>query len=165
MNDLFGAESFAQSRIREFVHGLVLRLLAHPDLVNQTRANSKKQFMESQDFQAAVTEMVVENQEAQNTMADYFFSEGPGVNAVMGRSPTPSTKPRSTRRRTTDRSSDHGIVTGRASDLALHMLDVRRRLTSAVEWSRVGRHCRFRGAQCPEGKGLGGERPDERTGR
>ncbi len=42
--------------------------------------NSKKQFMESQDFQAAVTEAVIDNQEAHNTMADYFFSDGPAIN-------------------------------------------------------------------------------------
>ncbi|SEB29347.1 type I restriction enzyme, R subunit [Rhodococcus pyridinivorans] len=83
MNDLFGAEVFTQSQIREFVHGLVQRLLDYPDLVNQTKVNSKKQFMESQDFQAAVTEAVVDNQEAHNTMADYFFSDGPAINAVI----------------------------------------------------------------------------------
>ncbi|MFJ6133524.1 type I restriction endonuclease subunit R [Janibacter terrae] len=83
MNDLFGAESFAESQIREFVNGLVERLLDYPDLVAQTQVNSKKQFMESQDFQAAVTEAVVENQDAHNTMADYFFSDGPGVSGVV----------------------------------------------------------------------------------
>lgn len=83
MNDLFGAESFAESQIREFVQGLVQRLLAYPELVKQTKVNSKKQFMESQDFQAAVTEAVVENQDAHNMMADYFFSDGPGVNGVI----------------------------------------------------------------------------------
>ncbi len=59
------------------------RLLAYPDLVDQTKVNSKKQFMESQDFQAAVLEAVVDNQEAHNTMAGYFFSDGPGVSAVV----------------------------------------------------------------------------------
>lgn len=83
MNDLFGAESFAESQIREFVNGLVERLMADPDLVNQTKVNSKKQFMESQDFQTAVTEAVVDNQDAHNTMADYFFSDGPSVNGVL----------------------------------------------------------------------------------
>ena len=83
MNDLFGAESFTESQVREFVHGLVQRLLLDPDLVKQTKVNTKKQFMESQDFQAAVTEAVVDNQEAHNTMADYFFSDGPGINGVI----------------------------------------------------------------------------------
>lgn len=83
MNDLFGAESFADSQIREFVQGLVQRLMDYPDLVKQTKVNSKKQFLESQDFQAAVTEAVVENQDAHNTMADYFFSDGPGINDVI----------------------------------------------------------------------------------
>jgi type I restriction enzyme R subunit len=32
---------------------------------------------------AAVTEAVVDNQEAHNTMADYFFSDGPGISAVI----------------------------------------------------------------------------------
>lgn len=83
MNDLFGAEAFTESQIREFVQALVQRLLDYPDLVNQTRVNSKKQFIESQDFQAAVTEAVVDNQDAHNTMADYFFSDGPGISAVV----------------------------------------------------------------------------------
>jgi type I restriction enzyme R subunit len=51
--------------------------------VNQTKVNSKKQFMESRDFQAAVTEAVADNQNAHNTMADYFFSDGPGTNTVI----------------------------------------------------------------------------------
>ncbi|WP_285612262.1 hypothetical protein [Actinokineospora globicatena] len=59
------------------------RLLSYPDLINQTKVNSKKQFIESQDFQAAVTEAVVDNQEAHNTMADYFFSDGPAISAVI----------------------------------------------------------------------------------
>lgn len=83
MNDLFGAEAFTESQVREFVQGLVQRLLDYPDLVNQTKVNSKKQFIESQDFQSAVTEAVIDNQGAHNTMADYFFSDGPAVNGVV----------------------------------------------------------------------------------
>jgi type I restriction enzyme, R subunit len=83
MNDLFGAESFAASQIREFVRGLVRQLLADPDLVNQAKVNSKKQFMESRDFQATVTEAVADNQNAHNTMADYFFSDGHGASSVI----------------------------------------------------------------------------------
>lgn len=84
MNDLFGAESFAESQVREFVQGLVQRLLdVYPNLVNQTRANSRKQFMESPEFQETVTETVAGNQEAHNAMADYFFNDGPGISAVL----------------------------------------------------------------------------------
>jgi creatinine amidohydrolase/Fe(II)-dependent formamide hydrolase-like protein len=72
-----------ESQIREFVRGLVRQLLADPDLVNQTKVNSKKQFMESRDFQAAVTEAVADNRNAHNTMADYFFSDGPGTSSVI----------------------------------------------------------------------------------
>jgi type I restriction enzyme R subunit len=83
MNDLFGAETFVASQIREFVQCLVQRLLAGPNLVQQTKVNSKKQFLESQDFQAAVTEAVAENQDAHNAMADYFFTDGPAINAII----------------------------------------------------------------------------------
>jgi type I restriction enzyme R subunit len=83
MNDLFGAESFAESQVREFVQGLVQRLLADPNLIRQTKVNSKKQFVESQDFQAAVTEAVADNQDAHNTMADYFFTDGPAINSII----------------------------------------------------------------------------------
>lgn len=83
MNDLFGAESFAESQVREFVQGLVQRLLADSNLINQTKVNSKKQFLESPDFQAAVTEAVADNQDAHNTMADYFFTDGPAINSII----------------------------------------------------------------------------------
>lgn len=83
MNDLFGAQSFAESQVREFVQGLVQRLLTDPDLVQQTRVNSKKQFMESQDFQSAVTEAISDNQEAHNTMANYFFTDGPAIKGIV----------------------------------------------------------------------------------
>ncbi|MFF5521177.1 type I restriction endonuclease subunit R [Streptomyces coeruleorubidus] len=83
MNDLFGAESFAEYQVQEFVQGLVQRLLADPNLIRQTRVNSKKQFVESPDFQAAVTEAVADNQDAHNTMADYFFTDGPAINAII----------------------------------------------------------------------------------
>jgi type I restriction enzyme, R subunit len=83
MNDLFGAESFTESQVREFVQGLVQRLLADPNLIQQTKVNSRKQFLESQDFQAAVTEAVADNQEAHNTMADYFFTDGPAINSII----------------------------------------------------------------------------------
>jgi hypothetical protein len=51
--------------------------------VKQTKANSKKQFLESPDFQAAVTEAVADSQDAHNTMADYFFTDGPAVNSII----------------------------------------------------------------------------------
>jgi hypothetical protein len=104
MNNLFGAESFTESQVREFVQGLVQRLLAYPDLVKQTQVNSKKQFLESQDFQAAVTEAVVDNQGAHNTMADYFFSDGPGISGVIIALAEPST------RRLADRGAAHAIA-------------------------------------------------------
>jgi type I restriction enzyme R subunit len=80
MNDLFGAESFTQSQIEEFVNSLVQRLLAYPDLARLTKVNTKKQFTDLDEFQTIVTEAVVDNQDAHN---DYFFSDGPGIDAVI----------------------------------------------------------------------------------
>lgn len=91
-NDLFGAASFAESQVREFVQGLLQRLLAAPNLINQTKVNSKKQFMESRDFAEAVREAVADNrvreavadnQDAHNTMADYFFTDGPAIDSII----------------------------------------------------------------------------------
>ncbi|MEU0486688.1 hypothetical protein ABZ260_46930 [Streptosporangium sp. NPDC006013] len=45
--------------------------------------NTKKQFMESQDFQSSGTEAVADNQEAHNTMADYFFTDGPAIKGII----------------------------------------------------------------------------------
>lgn len=39
--------------------------------------------MESPDFQSAVNEAVLDNQDAHNTMADYFFSDRPGIGGVV----------------------------------------------------------------------------------
>jgi hypothetical protein len=114
MNNLFGAESFTESQVREFVQGLVQRLLAYPDLVKQTQVNSKKQFLESQDFQAAVTEAVVDNQGAHNTMADYFFSDGPGISGVIIALAEPSTRRQSTSPRRPERSRSEGSAASRS---------------------------------------------------
>jgi len=39
--------------------------------------------MDLGEFQTMVTEAVADNQDAHNTMADYFFSDGPGISAVI----------------------------------------------------------------------------------
>lgn len=51
--------------------------------VGPSGVNSQKQFLESQDSQAAVTEAVIDNQGPHYTMADYFFTDGPGINGVI----------------------------------------------------------------------------------
>ncbi|NED00552.1 hypothetical protein G3I55_02590 [Streptomyces sp. SID6648] len=37
----------------------------------------------SQDFQTAFSEAVTDNQDAHNTMADYFFTDGPATNSII----------------------------------------------------------------------------------
>jgi hypothetical protein len=53
-------------------------------MLNRVRTSVDLQgFMDLDEFQTMVTEAVVDNQDAHNTMADYFFSDGPGINAVI----------------------------------------------------------------------------------
>ncbi|WP_310962436.1 type I restriction endonuclease subunit R [Nocardioides terrisoli] len=78
LNDLFGAEEFAQSQSETFVRGLIDRMLENESLVQQARVNSIKQFSESPDFDEAVVDAVADNQGAHNKIADYFFTDAPG---------------------------------------------------------------------------------------
>ncbi|GAA1262963.1 hypothetical protein GCM10009677_13260 [Sphaerisporangium rubeum] len=83
MNDLFDAESFVESQIRKFVQGLLQRLLADPGLVHPDPGELEEAVHGVADFHSAVNEAVADNQVAHNTMADYFFNEGPALKGVI----------------------------------------------------------------------------------
>ncbi len=78
LNDLFGNEDFTQSQKVSFLEALLRTLLDDEELVQQARVNTPKQFVESPDFDDAVTGAVADNQGAHNKMADYFFTNAPG---------------------------------------------------------------------------------------
>ena len=78
LNDLFGAEDFTESQKVSFLEALLRTLLDDDALVQQAKVNSAKQFVESPDFDDAVTGAVADNQGAHNKMADYFFTNAPG---------------------------------------------------------------------------------------
>jgi type I restriction enzyme R subunit len=60
-------------------HSLLRELLVNDDsLVQQAKVNSAKQFVESPDFDDAVTGAVADNQGAHEKMSDYFFTNAPG---------------------------------------------------------------------------------------
>ncbi len=78
LNDLFGSEDFTQSQKVSFLEALLRTLLEDHALVQQAKVNSAKQFVESPDFDDAVTGAVVDNQGAHEKMSDYFFTNAPG---------------------------------------------------------------------------------------
>ncbi|MCB0928117.1 MAG: type I restriction endonuclease subunit R [Mycobacterium sp.] len=74
LNDLFGSEDFSQSQKESFLESLLRTLLDDHALVQQAKVNSAKQFVESPDFDDAVTGAVADNQGAHVKMSDYFFT-------------------------------------------------------------------------------------------
>lgn len=78
LNDLFGNEDFTQAQKISFLEALKLALLDDDALVQQAKVNTPKQFVESPDFDDAVTGAVADNQGSHNKMADYFFTNAPG---------------------------------------------------------------------------------------
>ncbi|MGW6655600.1 type I restriction endonuclease subunit R [Rhodococcus sp. NPDC055024] len=78
LNDLFGSDDFTQSQKLSFLEALLRALLDDDSLVQQAKVNSTKQFVESPDFDDAVTGAVADNQGAHVKMSDYFFTNAPG---------------------------------------------------------------------------------------
>ncbi|OBG12520.1 restriction endonuclease subunit R [Mycolicibacterium celeriflavum] len=78
LNDLFGSEDFTESQKVSFLEALLRTLLDDEALVQQAKVNSAKQFVESPDFDDAVTGAVADNHGAHEKMSDYFFTNAPG---------------------------------------------------------------------------------------
>lgn len=78
LNDLFGSEDFTEPQKVSFLEALLRTLLDDDALVQQAKVNSAKQFVESPDFDDAVTGAVADNQGAHEKMSDYFFTNAPG---------------------------------------------------------------------------------------
>ena len=66
-----------------FLEALLRTLLDDHALVRQAKVNSAKQFVESPDFDDAVTGAVADNQGAHEKMSDYFFTNAPGRSHLM----------------------------------------------------------------------------------
>ncbi|MGV7472234.1 type I restriction endonuclease subunit R [Mycobacterium kansasii] len=78
LNDLFGSEDFTENQKVSFLDALLNTLLDDAALVQQAKVNTPKQFVESPDFDDAVTGAVADNQGAHQKMSDYFFTNAPG---------------------------------------------------------------------------------------
>jgi type I restriction enzyme R subunit len=73
LNALFGAE-FSRNQVEGFVDTLGAVLLEDEALVDQAKANTRAQFLESPDLGDAVVDAVFSNQESHNAIADYIAS-------------------------------------------------------------------------------------------
>ena len=78
LNDLFGSEDFTEGQKVSFLEALLRTLLDDAALVQQAKVNTPTQFVESPDFDDAVTGAVADNQGAHQKMSDYFFTNAPG---------------------------------------------------------------------------------------
>lgn len=83
LNELFGSEGFTESQKVSFLEALLQTLLDDHALVQQAKVNSAKQFVESPDFDDAVTGAVADNQGAHVKMSDYFFTNAPGRSRLI----------------------------------------------------------------------------------
>jgi type I restriction enzyme, R subunit len=83
LNDLFGSEDFTDSQKVSFLEAMLRTLLDDDSLVQQAKVNSAKQFVESPDFDDAVTGAVADNQGAHEKMSDYFFTNAPGRSRLI----------------------------------------------------------------------------------
>lgn len=84
LNQIFG-EAFTEDQMLTFLDALMRTLLSDENLVQQAKVNTIKQFVESPDFDDAVTGAVADNQGSHNKMADYFFASGPGRTELLGK--------------------------------------------------------------------------------
>lgn len=83
LNDLFGSEGFTGNQRVSFLEALLRTLLDDEALVQQAKVNSAKQFIESPDFDDAVTGAVADNHLAHQKMSDYFCTNAPGRGHLM----------------------------------------------------------------------------------
>ena len=70
LNDRFGDESFTRSQQQSWVEANLRELLSDPTLVTQANVNRLEQFLESQDFQDAISATLMDNQQAFEKMTD-----------------------------------------------------------------------------------------------
>ena len=75
LNDRFGDESFTRSQQQSWVEANLRELLSDPTLVTQANANGLTQFLESQDFQDAISTTLMDNQQAFEKMTEIATNE------------------------------------------------------------------------------------------
>lgn len=73
INALFEGEDFDPDSVQTWVQGVVTILVQNQSIKDQVNANTKEQFRESQTMETAVTDAVLDHQDAQNTILEKFF--------------------------------------------------------------------------------------------
>jgi type I restriction enzyme R subunit len=70
LNELFGGDMFAQHQQQSWIESVMRALLSDPSLVQQAKANTPQQFMESEDFKNAVKFTIMQNQQTFAKMSE-----------------------------------------------------------------------------------------------
>lgn len=73
INALFEDEDFDPGSVNSWVQGVVTILVQNDEIKDQVSANTKEQFRESHTIETAVTNAVLDHQDAQNTIMEKFF--------------------------------------------------------------------------------------------
>ncbi|WP_448856428.1 type I restriction endonuclease subunit R [Corynebacterium camporealensis] len=73
INSLFEDEDFDPGSVESWAQGVVTILVQDENIKDQVNANTKEQFRESQTMETAVTNAVLDHQDAQNNIMEKFF--------------------------------------------------------------------------------------------
>lgn len=84
LNEQFGDEDFTPAQKESFVESTIKVMLENPTLVTQAATNSLNQFAESPDLKTELLASVADNAGAQQKMTDFFFSDNPNVDVIIG---------------------------------------------------------------------------------
>lgn len=73
INSLFEDEDFDPGSVESWVQGVVTILVQNEEIKDQVNANTKEQFRESQTIETAITNAVLDHQDAQSAIMEKFF--------------------------------------------------------------------------------------------
>ncbi len=80
----FGNEEFTQGQQHSFVQSALTVLLENETLFTQAAKNTGKQFSESPDLRDELLTSLADNSGVHQKITDFFFSDSPGVDAMIG---------------------------------------------------------------------------------
>ena len=83
INALFEDEDFDPGSVGSWVQGVVTILVQNDEIKDQVNANSKEQFHESQTIETAVTNAVLDHQDAQSVIMEKFFESPHRRNQII----------------------------------------------------------------------------------
>ncbi|GAB3994052.1 type I restriction endonuclease subunit R [Nocardioides marmoraquaticus] len=83
LNEQFGDEEFSQGQKQAFVETAMASMMESETLYTQAATNTEQQFAESPDLKPELLAAVSDGSDAVSKIADYFFSDSPGVDGLV----------------------------------------------------------------------------------